>query len=154
MANEKNECDIETIKKMSGLGMAWRISASVVSAFSWLAFFILWLAFYAGDYNVYENIAILILSVVAFVVVNVAVWIPFGLKLAGEECRQKKTGADIASILAGVGWLVFAIYWLLQYAGDYSIYQNIAVFIVSILVFGGISAAAHAASWARNPKCN
>jgi len=152
MSHNNDECDIETLKKMNSLGMAWRVSLSVISALSWLAFFILWLAFYAGDYNAYENIAIIILSVIAFVALNVAVWVPFGMKFAGEEPNHKTTGADVVSIIAGVAWLVFLVVWLLQYAGDYDIYQNIAVFIVSVLVFGGISGAAHAVSSVRGTR--
>lgn len=154
MTHEYDECDVETLKKMGSWGLAWRISTSIVSFFGWLAFFILWLAFYASDYNVYENLAIIILSIVAFVVLNVTVWVPFGLRFAGEEHRHKARGSDIASMLAGVAWLAFLVIWLLQYAGDYSIYQNFAVFIVSALVFGGISAASHAVGWARHPGRN
>ncbi len=50
------------------------------------------------------------------------------------------------SIIVGVGWLAFLILWLFFYAGDFNIYQNIAVFIVSILVLGGVMGAAWA-SW-------
>lgn len=152
MSHNHDECDYETLKKMNSLGMAWRISVSAVSALSWLAFFILWLAFYAGDFNAYENIAIIILSVVVFVALNVAVWVPFGMKFAENEPKQKTTGADIVSIIAGVGWLSFLLAWLLMYAGDYDIYQNIAVFIVSLLAFGAISAVAHAMNWSRGLK--
>jgi hypothetical protein len=152
MSHNHDECDYETLKKMNSLGMAWRVSVSAVSALSWLAFFILWLAFYAGDYNAYENIAIIILSVVVFVALNVAVWVPFGMKFAENEPKQKTTGADIVSIIAGVGWLSFLLVWLLMYAGDYDIYQNIAVFIVSLLAFGAISAVAHAVNWSRGLK--
>ena len=149
MSHNNDECDIETLKKMNSLGMAWRASVSAISALSWLGFFILWLAFYAGDYNAYENIAIIILSVVVFVALNVAVWVPFGIKFAGDEPKHKTTGADIVAIIAGVAWLAFLVIWLLMYAGDYDVYQNIAVFIVSLLAFGGISAAAGAIGKAR-----
>jgi hypothetical protein len=149
MSHKNDECDIETLKKMNSIGMAWRVSMSAISALSWLGFFILWLAFYAGDYNAYENIAIIILSVVVFVALNVAVWVPFGMKFAEDEPKHKTTGADIVSIIAGVGWLGFLLVWLLMYAGDYDIYQNIALFIVSLIAFGVISGAAHAIVWTR-----
>ena len=48
------------------------------------------------------------------------------------------------SILMGVGWLVFLILWFFFYADNYSVYQNIAIFIVSILIVGGILGAAWA----------
>ena len=148
MDHEHDECDIEMMKKMSGMGLAWRASASAVGFFGWLAFFILWLAFYAGDYNLYENIAIIILSLLAFLALMVAVWVPFGLRFA-EEPRRKTNGGEIVSCLAGIAWLVFLVVWLMEYAGDYDIYQNIAVFILSVLVFGGVSVAASAVAKAR-----
>ena len=152
MSHNNDECDIETLKKMNSLGMAWRVSMSVISALSWLGFFILWLAFYAGDYNVYENIAIIILSLLAFLALMVSVWVPFGLRFA-EKPQHKMRGGEVVAVLAGISWLVFMVVWLVQYAGDYNIYQNIAVFIVSVLAFGGVSAAASAISQARNPGC-
>jgi hypothetical protein len=35
--------------------------------------------------------------------------------------------------------VTFLLIWLLMYADSYSIYQNIAVLIVSLLVLGGIN---------------
>ena len=43
----------------------------------------------------------------------------------------------IITFILGFGWLAFLIVWLFFYAGDFNIYQNIAVFILSILVLGG-----------------
>jgi len=40
------------------------------------------------------------------------------------------------SVASGIGWLIFLIVWLFYYAGDYSGYQNLAVFILSLLVVG------------------
>ena len=42
------------------------------------------------------------------------------------------------SIITGIGWLVFLILWLFFYAAGFNLYHNIAIFIVSILVVGGI----------------
>ncbi|MCU0860790.1 MAG: hypothetical protein MUE65_00535 [Methanomassiliicoccales archaeon] len=148
MAHEHDECDAETWKKMSGMGLAWRVSASAVGFFGWLAFFILWLAFYAGDYSVWENIAVIIMSLLGLLALLASVWIPFGIRFA-DQTDKKMNGGEWASCLAGVAWLAFLVIWLMQYAGDYDIYQNIAVFIVSVLVFGGISAAASAVAKAR-----
>jgi len=48
------------------------------------------------------------------------------------------------SIIVSIGWLAFIILWLFFYAQSFTIYQNIAIFIVSILVAGAIMGA----SWA------
>jgi fatty acid desaturase len=50
------------------------------------------------------------------------------------------------SIIVGIGWLVFLILWLFFYASDYTVYQNIAIFLVSILIMSAILGASWA-SW-------
>ena len=42
------------------------------------------------------------------------------------------------SIVMGVTWLVSLILWVSFYAEDFSIYQNFAVFIASVLIVGGV----------------
>jgi hypothetical protein len=62
-----------------------------------------------------------------------------------EMIKTKGFGWRISlTIIVGVGWLIFLILWLFFYAADFNIYQNIAIFIVSILILGGIIGA----SWA------
>jgi len=39
-----------------------------------------------------------------------------------------------ASILIGVGWLAFVIIWLFFYASDQTIYRNLTVLFVSVIV--------------------
>lgn len=153
--NHEN-CDMtpEEFAKFHVAGFGWRVAVSITSGFGWLAFLVLWLAFYAGSYDIYQNIAVVLLSIIGTVALNAAVWVSFGLKMAGEHCwKKKRRGADIVSAISGVGWVAFLIVWLLQYAGDFSIYQNLAVFIVSVLVLGGVNAAAHASSWAGGKCC-
>jgi hypothetical protein len=41
-----------------------------------------------------------------------------------------------ASIIIAFGWLLFLALWLFSYAMSFSILQNIAVFLVSIVVLG------------------
>jgi hypothetical protein len=40
--------------------------------------------------------------------------------------------------------MIVLIVWLFSYASDYSFFQNVAVFIAALLIFGGIMGA----SWA------
>ncbi len=44
-----------------------------------------------------------------------------------------------ASIALGLGWLLFLALWLFYYAASYGILQNIAVFIVSIVVVTAVA---------------
>jgi hypothetical protein len=136
--------------KLKGEGMVWRITLSMATAFGWLAFLILWLAFYAGDYNAYQNIAVIIGSVIGLVAINATVWMTFGLRMAREEGGWYPRAAEVVTAVAGIAWAVFLVVWLMLFAGDHSIYQNLAVFLVSVLVVGGVSAMAHTIGWARH----
>jgi hypothetical protein len=48
--------------------------------------------------------------------------------------KQQPMNRIYASIALGLGWLLFLALWLFYYATTYSVLQNIAVFIVSIVV--------------------
>ncbi len=57
--------------------------------------------------------------------------------------RQKKPRAQppgkrvYASIVVAFGWLLFLALWLFYYATSFGIVQNIAVFLLSLVVAGG-----------------
>ena len=57
---------------------------------------------------------------------------------------MNKQQSDLKLTYAGTsilfGWLVFLALWLWYYAGSYSIFQNIAVFLLSLVTFLGIIA--------------
>jgi hypothetical protein len=53
------------------------------------------------------------------------------------------------SIIVGTVWFVFLILWFARYASDYTVYQNIASVLVSILIMGAILGA----SWASWEYC-
>ena len=61
-------------------GMGWRVGVSIVSFFAAIIAVILWLFFYAGSYNVYQNLAIIVVIFLAFVAVIGAVWASWGLR--------------------------------------------------------------------------
>jgi hypothetical protein len=55
--------------------------------------------------------------------------------------KQQPMNRIYASIALGLGWLLFLALWLFYFATTYSILQNIAVFIVSIVVVTAIAIA-------------
>ncbi|UCD13489.1 MAG: hypothetical protein JSW60_08020 [Thermoplasmatales archaeon] len=139
------EC--EEIMETKGLG--WRVSLSIVVGVGWLVFLILWLFFYASDYHIYQNIAIVLASLLLMGIILGAPWAGWGMRHRTEtekdmwETKGFKWRVWLSAIIAFL-LLVFLILWFYYYARDYDIYQNIAVFIVSILIVGGILGA----SWA------
>jgi len=52
----------------------------------------------------------------------------------------------IATIILGVGWLIFILLFAAFWAGGYSLFQDIVILIVSFLVLGGLLGAMWA-SW-------
>lgn len=73
--------DEEICKDMAKTkGYGWRVSLSIIMGVGWLIFLILWLFFYASGFNVYQNIAIFLVSILAVGGVVGAAWAPCGIK--------------------------------------------------------------------------
>ncbi len=142
--------EIEPKMPFSQRGFGWRVSLTILLGVGWLAFLILFLFFWAGQYNFYEDLAIVIVSILVVFGVLAAMWASFGLKMAEKvgmeepgvrvEMRRWMGIRGIVSSLIWIGWVIFLVIWLFFYASDYNGYQNLAVFIVSLLVAGGLSA--------------
>jgi magnesium-transporting ATPase (P-type) len=130
---------LDDITKPSG----WRVSLSIVMGVGWLIFLIIWLAFYAGDYSIYKNIAIIMISILVLIIILGGSWASWGLRQIPEEGKEmmKKIGFKsrvILSIIIPLALMIFLITWFYFYAEPYNIYQNFAIFLVSILVVGGL----------------
>ena len=69
--------------------MRWRVALSIIMGVGWLAFLILWLAFYASDFNIYQNIAIVLVSILIMGGVLGAAWASWGMKY-GRKCKKNK----------------------------------------------------------------
>ena len=70
-------------------GMRWRVSLSIIMGVGWLVFLILWLAFYASDFTAYQNIAIVLASLLIVGAVLGAAWASWGMK-HGRKFKKKK----------------------------------------------------------------
>jgi cation transport ATPase len=125
-------------KKPRGIG--WRSAASTLSGVLWLSFIIIWLFFYAGDYSVWENLGIVLLSLVVLVGVNAIFWVGFGLRMAKGKVDMPRWRI-FATIISLTGGIAFTIVWLIAYANGYNVYQNLAVLLVTLLLSGGMCAA-------------
>ncbi len=134
-------------------GFAWRVGVSIFVVFGWLAFVIIWLFFYAGDHDVFQNIAVLLVSIIVGVGILAGTWATWGIRYASSHGHMqewsKPKGTWILNTVAGIGWVVFLIIWLFFYADSYSGYQNLAVFILSLLVLGAVTGSAWVVRWMR-----
>lgn len=138
-------------------GFVWRVGLTILVVFGWLAFLIVWLFFYAGDYDVFQNIAIFLVSIIVGIGILAAAWATWGIRYASNLERlgtgwTKPKGAWLFNTAAGVGWLIFLIIWLFFYAGDYNGYQNLAIFILSILVLGAVTSSTWIVRWIRTSR--
>ena len=82
---------MEPTSKNSGMpeGMGVRVTASIAAFFGAVIGIILWLFFYAQNFNVYQNIAIIVVAIVGFIASMAAIWAAWGMK---EAARQEEKG--------------------------------------------------------------
>jgi len=121
----------------------WRIYLSIGMGVGWLIFFIIWLAFFAGDYTVYQNVAIVLISILLVFIVLGGSWASWGIQhipITGRKIMKASgfTSRIVISIAIPLALIIFWIIWFFFYAEGFNIYQNIAIFLVSILAIGGI----------------
>jgi hypothetical protein len=131
-------------------GFSWRVGASIVIGLGWLSFMIVWLFFLAGPYSIYQNLAIVIVSLILGFGSLVAIWVSWGLRLGApadgfdlpwrEQKRDWFGWRGYASAALWFTWLAVLVAWLFFFAQGYDAYQNIATIIVSLVVAGGASA--------------
>jgi heme/copper-type cytochrome/quinol oxidase subunit 4 len=155
MAEQKSEEYYPEILREKGFG--WRVGVSIFIVFGWLAFLIIWLFFYANDYGVFQNIAMLLVSIIVGVGLLAGTWVSWGIRYAATHRKtheppmhMKSRSSRIVSGVAAIGWLIFLVVWLFFYADNYSGYQNLAIFIASLLVLGAISGSAWLVHWMRS----
>lgn len=60
-------------------GMGSRVAVPIITFFGSVIAAILWLFFYAGNYNVYQNMAVIVVIFLAFIAVTGATWASWGL---------------------------------------------------------------------------
>lgn len=111
----------------------WRARVSAVGGIFWLIFAILWflvlstpvgITFLGRPLGLFENIAVVIDALLLVGVLNVLMWVPSH----GEGMNSK------ISAIGGISWLMFLIYWAPFQMEEFSIYRNVAVFLLSFLV--------------------
>lgn len=73
-------------------GLGSRVAISILTFFGSLIGIILWLFFYAEKFNVYQNIAVVVVILLGFVAVMGATWAAWSMKQA-EQRRSDKMGA-------------------------------------------------------------
>ena len=65
--------------------MAPYVAVSIVAALGWLVFIIIWLFFWAGGLNIYQNIAVFLASILALAAVVGPMWAYWGMRHGWRE---------------------------------------------------------------------
>jgi hypothetical protein len=62
---------------MNSLGS--RIAGTIIVGVGWIAFIILWVAFYVGNFDFWQNLAVFIVSITIAVGILAVMWIKWAL---------------------------------------------------------------------------
>jgi hypothetical protein len=129
----------------------WNVSLSIGMGIGWVVFVIIWLAFFAGNetYNFtgYQNFAVILLSILVVILVLGGSWASWGLKQIPKEGKEMMKIAGfssrvVVSIIIPLVLMIFLIIWFFFYADVLdNFYQNLAIFIVSLLIAIGLMGA-------------
>ena len=69
-------------------GMGSRVTVSILAFFGTVIGIIVWLFFYAQNFNVYQNIAIVAVIVIGFVAAMAATWAAWGMRQAARQGQR------------------------------------------------------------------
>ena len=123
--------------------MGYKPSISIIGGVGWLIFIILWFAFYASNYSWEKNIAILLLSILVIFILLGGMWAIWSLRMIPKKGWEifKIKGFKwriITSIILPFASIIFLIIWFWFYAEPFTVWQNIAILLVDLLILGGI----------------
>ena len=128
-------------KKFEHAGL--KAGFSGVVAIGWLVFVILFLAFYSGDFRINEKFAIIILSVLIMAVLLGGVWLLWSLQMMTKKDWELFRIKGFKWRIIGTLVFFFALLIILIYGfwfiwTDFNFWQYIAIFLVILLVGGGL----------------
>lgn len=77
--------------------MGWRVAISILTFFSSVIGIILWLVFYAENFNIYQNIAAVVVIFLGSLAAMGAIWASWGMKQGArlsERCDTNQSGLN------------------------------------------------------------
>ncbi len=66
-------------------GMRWRVSTTIVLGTAWLVFILLYAAFWARGYDLFQNLVIFFASLIVLLGGLGAIWASWGMRFAGTN---------------------------------------------------------------------
>ena len=85
----------------------WKVSLSIIMGIGWIAFVIIWLAFFAGNevynFSAYQNFAVILLSILVVILVLGVSWASYGIKhIQKEKKKMMKTTGFTSRVIASI----------------------------------------------------
>ena len=78
-------------------GFGWRIGISILVVFGWVVFVLLWLLFYASRFNIYQNVGVLLVSILVGMAVLADSWVSWGLRYGRKYRNEWQKAGDKSS---------------------------------------------------------
>jgi membrane-bound metal-dependent hydrolase YbcI (DUF457 family) len=75
-------------------GIGWRVTISILTFFASIIGVIIWLFFYAENYAIYQNVAIVVVIFLGFIAVMAATWASWGIKQSREGKLRNSSKKD------------------------------------------------------------
>ena len=77
-------------KIMKTPGFAWRVSLSIIVSIGWVVFIILWLFFYTSGFTFYQNIGVILATVLIMAAILGAAWASWGIRYGCESEKPQR----------------------------------------------------------------
>ncbi len=65
--------------------MQWRVSATILLITAWIIFILIYAFFWSGQFNLFQNVVMFIVSLVALFGLMAATWASWGMRMAGTN---------------------------------------------------------------------
>jgi hypothetical protein len=87
MNEESGEMNQDEKREMPP-GLALRVTVSIVVLFGGLIFAIIYVAFFASSFSLFQKIAVILVALLAVIAILGVMWASWGIKL-GKEWKEK-----------------------------------------------------------------
>lgn len=85
---------MEMASNKASEGMGWRVAFTILTFFASIIGIIVWLFFYANNFNVYQNIAVIVVILLSFIATMGAIWASWGMRYGARGTEKPYTPPD------------------------------------------------------------
>ncbi len=111
-----------------------RPKATVGFLYLWIFFLVLWMWIFADSYTGYQNVSAVLISFAIFCLIVIGIWYSWA--------RTQDEGPESwFSIGLTFAWVIILGLWVWFFADNFDAYQNLAVFLASLVGVAGIAGA-------------